>query len=95
MNIKKTLKKADIQIKEFAVLCGVSRMSVHLWCDGRPINPLRLPRVEKLLAAIESAVAAKDFPISRPNIRGVDPKFVDEKIKSTVLKHLRPLTESR
>lgn len=93
MNIKKIVKSAGIHVEEFAELCGVSRVAVYAWLNGRPINPLRKPRIDKLCGALKSAVDAGDLPIERPKIRRVEKADVTKRIRSIVVRHLKLLSK--
>lgn len=95
MDIKKTLTSAGIQLGEFAALCGVSRVTMHAWCTGGNMHPLRVPRVEKLLAAVEAATGAGDFPIVRLGTRRGSKAATLSRIKAVVLKHLKGIAKSR
>ena len=89
MNLKKLVKKAGIHVDEFAEFCGVSRVAVYGWFRGGTINPLRKPRIDKLMSALQSATDSGDLPIERPKIRRVDKADVTKKIRSIVIKHLK------
>lgn len=94
MNLKKLVKKAGIHVDEFASFCGVSRVAVYGWFKGGTINPLRKPRIDKLMVALQSAVTSGDLPIERPKIRRVDKESVTKKIRSIVIKHLKITAEA-
>jgi len=92
--IKATIKAAGLTVEEFAVLCGVTRVTVYNWMKGAKIDPLRVPRIEKIIDSLESAVNAKDAPINRPHTRKVDKEAVLKIIKGVVIKHLKIITEA-
>ena len=94
MNLKKLVKSAGIHVDEFAAFCGVSRIAVYGWFSGGTINPLRKPRIDKLMQALQSAIDAGDLPIERPKIRRVDKADVTKKIRSIVIKHLKIIAEA-
>ena len=94
MSLKKVVKRAGIHVDEFAAFCGVSRVAVHGWFNGGTINPLRKPRIDKLEAALQSAIDAGDLPIERPKIRRIDKADVTVKIRGIVIKHLKIVAES-
>ena len=94
MNLKKLVKSAGIHVDEFAAFCGVSRIAVYGWFKGGTINPLRKPRIDKLVLALQSAIASGDLPIERPKIRRVDKESVTKKIRSIVIKHLKLVAEA-
>lgn len=58
------LKTADIPQGEFASMCGVSRVTVNLWINGK-VSPNRFLRdkVDDLLDRIERAVNNKMLPL--------------------------------
>jgi len=89
MGLKKVVKKAGIHVDEFAAFCGVSRIAVYGWFNGGTINPLRKPRIDKLMTALQSAIDSGDLPIERPKIRRVDKADVTMKIRTIVIKHLK------
>lgn len=82
------IKKAGLTVAEFALLCGVSRISVYKWDSGGPIHPLRKPKVDKICGAIADAVRAKDFPPKNPN-RAKDDRA--KEIMATIIRHLKKL----
>ena len=94
MSLKKLVKKAGIHVDEFAAFCGVSRVAVYGWFNGGTINPLRQPRIDKLMQALQSAIGAGDLPIERPKIRRVDKTDVTKKIRAIVIKHLKITAEA-
>lgn len=59
------LKDAGLTPSTVARLLNVSRVAVSLWVNGHS-QPHRLieRRVDRLLQAVESAVVAKDLPLS-------------------------------
>jgi len=61
------LQAAGITQTDFAELCGVSRVTVNLWVKGkmRPHRYLR-EQVEVVLDQLQSALAKKRLPITRP-----------------------------
>lgn len=95
MNIKKTIKRAGLYVEEFGGLCGVSRIAVYAWLNGKPINPLRVPRVETIVAAVDAATEAGDLPIERPKTRKVDKDMATARIKKIVIKHLKLIADGR
>lgn len=94
MTLKKIVKATGIHVDEFASLCGVSRVAVYGWFNDGPINPLRKPRIDKLVRALQSAVNAGDLPIERPKIRRVEKADVTKRIRSIVIKHLKLISEA-
>lgn len=94
MNLKKLVKQAGIHVDEFAGFCGVSRIAVYGWFKGGTINPLRKPRIDKLMQALQSAIDSGDLPIERPKIRRVDKESVTKKIRAIVIKHLKITAEA-
>lgn len=90
MEIDQTIKRAGLIVEEFAKLAGVTRVAVYLWIKGNKINAIRVPRVEKLLAAIDAAVEAGELPMD-----GVSPRTKHGKefrmlqLKKIVIKHLQ------
>jgi len=94
MNLKKLIKKAGIHVDEFAAFCGVSRIAVYGWFKGGTINPLRKPRIDKLMLALQSAIDAGDLPIERPKVRRIDKADVTKKIRAIVIKHLKITAEA-
>jgi len=93
MNIKHTIKKAGLLVKEFSVLCGVSRISVHVWMIGGNINPLRQAKVEKIVAAIDAAVRAGDLPLDVPDPSNASSGASMKRIQAIVIKHLKTLSK--
>ena len=60
------LTKADVPQGEFAKLCGVSRITVHLWCKGgHQPNRFIAPKVRLELQRIGNAVARKNLPLPK------------------------------
>lgn len=57
------IAKAKITQKDFADICGVSRITVNLWVGGK-MQPHRFlqPKVEAALAALEQAVSSGKLP---------------------------------
>lgn len=94
MNLKKLVKRAGIHVDEFAAFCGVSRIAVYGWFKGGTINPLRKPRIDKLMSALQSAIDSGDLPIERPKIRKVDKADVTMRIRAIVIKHLKIVAEA-
>jgi len=89
MNIKKLIKSADLMVAEFALLAGVSRVTVHAWMNGAEINVLRKPRIDKLVTAVERGIEAGDFPMGDKRSRSRGTKEAREKLlKQIVIKHL-------
>lgn len=80
------IKTAGLTVAEFASLCGVSRVAVYKWDKGGVVNPLRKPKVDKILGAIDSAVKAKDFPPSN-SVRIKEDRA--KEIMATVIRHLK------
>lgn len=58
------LKVADVTQGEFAQLCGVSRVTVNWWVNGK-VTPNRfvVDKVERELARIRAAVNGKALPL--------------------------------
>lgn len=94
MDIKNTITSSGLYVREFADLCGVSRVAVHTWMAGGVIHYLRKKRIEKLCEAIGSAVQEKELPIIRTR-GGEDAEQVEMLIKRIVLKHLKKLAKNR
>jgi len=91
-DMKYLIKKAGLIVGEVANLCGVTRVSVHNWLAGKPINPLRKPRVDKIIKAIANAIQAHDFPLSEGKRQGGDAKAARSvQVKEVIIKHLRAL----
>lgn len=63
MSIKQTLDSAGISAAEFGALVGVSKNMVYKWIKGASPHALRVTRVDRLLKAIDNAVASGDFPL--------------------------------
>lgn len=80
------IKSAGLTVAEFALLCGVSRISVYKWDKGGEIHALRKPKVEKILGALTSAVKAKDFPPKNPTKVKADRA---KEIMATIIRHLK------
>ena len=93
MNLKKLVKNAGLHVDEFAAFCDVSRVAVYVWFNGGAINPLRKPRIDKLKAALQSAIDTGDLPIERPKIRRVEKKDVTARIRAIVIKHLKTVSK--
>ena len=94
MSLKKVVKRAGIHVDEFAAFCGVSRIAVHGWFNGGTINPFRKPRIDKLEAALQSAIDHGDLPIERPKCRKVEKADVTVRIRTIVIKHLKLVAEA-
>lgn len=92
--MKAIVNDAGLRAEEFASLCGVTRVTAHNWFKDGSINPLRRPRVEKVLAAIKAAYADMDLPIERPKQRGGDKEAMMIEIKAIVIKHARILANA-
>lgn len=95
MNIKKTIKKSGLRVAEFGDMCGVSRIAVYAWINGKPINELRQARVEAIASAVDAATEAGDLPIERPKTRKVDKELATERVKKIVIKHLKLIAAGR
>lgn len=95
MNLKKTIDRAGLYVAEFGELCGVSRIAVYAWMKGKPINELRVARVDAIESAVKAATEAGDLPIERPKTRKVDKALATEKIKKIVIKHLKLIAAGR
>lgn len=85
-SILDAVRKAGLTVAEFALLCGVSRVAVYKWEKGGVVNPLRKPKVDKILDAIAGAVKAKDFPPSN-SVRIKEDRA--KEIMATVIRHLK------
>lgn len=89
MSLKEAVEYSGIKPTEFGELCdGVTRVTVYKWMSGSPVHKLRQAKVNKLVRALESAIAAKDMPIVRPKTRKVDHELVMSQIKKIIIKHV-------
>lgn len=90
MSVKETLEKSGIRASEYGLLAGVSKVAVYQWLRGGEVNALRKPRLDKLNAAISSAVDAGELPLEAVNTRS---KSASEErfntLRQIVIKHLR------
>lgn len=87
-SILDAIRRAGLTVAEFAALCGVSRIAVYNWNKGGAINTLRKPKVEKILAAMSSAVKTRDLPPKTP-MGGGHGEDRHKEIKATIVKHLK------
>lgn len=90
--IKQVIEVSGLYVKEFGSLAGVTRAAVHGWMNGANINPLRINRMYKILAAVESAIAAGDLPMSRSGMKGFGADELST-IKGIVVRHLKLLSK--
>lgn len=88
MEIIQSLNKAGISVAEFAKLCGVTRISVYNWDNGKAIHPLRAPKITKLLSAVIASTDAGDFP-PKTSVRKQFAAQRDREIKSVIVKYLK------
>lgn len=93
MKLLNTIKKAGLTVQEFADLCGVSRVSIYKWDRGDGVHPLRVSRVDKLVLAIKSATATREFPPKSHSARSNKAAATarDKEIKGTVLRYLKKM----
>ena len=83
-NFSDLLSRAGITVEEIAKLCRVSRVTIYAWREGNaPNQQLILDRAERIIAAVEKAVAAGALPIV--NLEK-DAKYL--KLAETLRKHL-------
>ena len=85
MNLVELIKSAGISVLEFADLVGVTRAVVYRWSHGGEPHELRKDKVNKLIAAIEHAVATGALPLSE------DVVDRNRAIKTAVVTALRQL----
>ncbi len=79
------LKVAEVGQADIARWLGVSKVAVCHWVKGTSnVDPLRVAKVEKLLAAVARAVEAGDMPV--PKIPRGDRA---ERLTSALVKHLK------
>lgn len=61
---------AGITQGEFAQIVGVSRVTVNMWSKGKTIpNRFRERKIQRVLAAVKSALGAKKLPIDEKHGR--------------------------
>lgn len=86
------LRKAGIHDGDFAEVTGVSRTTVSLWVNGHA-NPHRLheKRIALVLAAVKSAVEAKDLPLKEVLKRDARVR----KLGAILATHVRRLNASK
>jgi len=83
MNIKKILDRSGVSVTEFAMLVGVSRNMAYKWLKGSSPHPLRLPKVEKVLATLDAAANSGELPLEEVGIPRI------KRIQTIVLANLK------
>ena len=91
--MRQQIKDSGIYVREFAELCGVTRIAVYAWLDGGAIHLARKRRVDKVLEAMASAVEAGDLPIKRPSKKFVDQTAQTKVVTDIIVKHLQLLSQ--
>lgn len=57
------LTVAKLSQGDFAAMIGVSRVTVNLWCNGRPPSKFLVEKIQKTLDAVRKASDAGKLPI--------------------------------
>lgn len=89
-HMRYVLRMAGLSAEDLGRLCGVSRIAAYAWLAGGKVHPLRVQKVDTIMQAIEVAANVRDLPIDRKRGDWRN-KEIQEKIKSTVIKHLQRL----
>ena len=61
------LRRAKVTQSDFAAIVGVSRVTVNSWIHGKPVNQLRMTKIQRVIESLSQCVAEGALPLPHTN----------------------------